>query len=134
MRCANCGETMDGIFRDYDRKFCSIKCKNRSKNMAATKAYQVWRHLGLLIAGVDPERFLITKAPIGAAYYRLTCPKSNGSRQRFPPNGSWRLRPFEAPRVPVAGEYEIVYSDSDLQDLKKGGKISIGPQFSSRKR
>ena len=58
----------------------------------------------------------------------------NGSRQRFPPNGSWRLRPFEAPRVPVAGEYEIVYSDSDLQDLKKGGKISIGPQFSSRKR
>ena len=134
MPCAICPNPLDLLKRPFDRIFCSKKCKNKSRSLAMAAQYKAWRSAGLVLASTSPELELLLRAPIGAAYYFLTHVASNGSHQRHPSTGGWRLRLFQSPQVLLPGIYAVTFTDvKHLNPIQKGS-VPIGSLFVRKKR
>ena len=77
---------------------------------------------------LDLELMLLELAPIGAWYYRLSCPGlGNGSKRYFPAGKGWRLRLFESPVVPWAGFYDVVFYDEHGEIVAEASSVPVVP-------
>ncbi len=87
-----------------------------------------WRRAKLPRRRPDLELTLLELAPIGAWYYRLSCPGlGNGSKRYFPTGNGWRLRPFVPPVVPWAGFYDVVFYDEHGDIVAEASGVPVVP-------
>ncbi|HNI61309.1 MAG TPA: hypothetical protein PKW11_15305 [Pseudomonadota bacterium] len=69
---------------------------------------------------------MLELSPIGAWYYRLSCPGlGNGSKRYFPTGKGWRLRLFVPPAVPWAGFYDVVFYDEHGEIVAEASGVPV---------
>jgi len=126
MGCNSCGRSLNDLPRALTRKFCCSAHRYEARDAKRKADFWHWWEAGQAIKHSDPERALLALAPIGAVYYRLSCPAPDGSTRTFPRVGGWRLRPFEPPHVPLKGVYVATFEGFKPGVLHEGGMIAIG--------
>jgi hypothetical protein len=104
MRCGSCRKSIADLKHSSVRKWCSDDCRAAGRRERARARFAEWRRAKLPRRRLDLELTLLELAPIGAWYYRLSCPGlGNGSKRYFPTGKGWRLRLFEPPAGAVGG-------------------------------
>lgn len=117
--------------RDTIKKFCCDKHRTAERRKVWHAQAEAWLEAPKPDCSHDPESALTgEKRPYGAAFYRLSCPAvCHGGRRFFPAGRGWRLFPFCAPQVPVAGRYTVTFYGTDQEWLQDGEEIEIGPAY-----
>ena len=128
MDCENCGRSIAKLKHASVRKWCSPECRAEGRRKAARAQFVEWRRAKLPRRVPDLELTLLDRSPIGAWYYRLSCPGlGNGSRRYFPAGTGWRLRLFVPPAVPWAGFYDVVFYDEHGAIVAEASAVPVVP-------
>jgi hypothetical protein len=128
MRCESCRGSIEHLKYASVRKWCSAECRRAGRRERARARFMRWRWASVPRRGPDLELALLGAAPIGAWFYRLSCPGlGNGSTRYFPSEKGWRLRPFEPPAVPWAGFYEVLFYGEDGQFVGEAAAVPVVP-------
>ena len=129
MRCGSCRKSIADLKHSSVRKWCSDDCRAAGRRERARARFAEWRRAKLPRRRLDLELTLLELAPIGAWYYRLSCPGlGNGSKRYFPTGKGWRLRPFVPPVVPWAGFYDVVFYDEHGEIVTEASRVPVVPQ------
>ena len=126
MVCANCPKSLDEMSHLDLRKFCSKQCRWQAAYKRRKARFHAWAEAGHALERADLERELIARAPMGSAFFVLTCVDVKSASWSFPKSGGFRLRTYEAPTVPMKGEYQLTYLRFDLDEPTPAGPIAIG--------
>ena len=128
MRCGSCRKSIGDLKHSSVRKWCSADCRAAGRRERARARFAEWRRAKLPRRRLDLELMLLELAPIGAWYYRLSCPGlGNGSKRYFPTGKGWRLRPFVPPAVPWAGLYDVVFYDEHGEIVAEASSVPVVP-------
>jgi len=129
MRCGSCRKSIADLKHSSVRKWCSDDCRAAGRRERARARFAEWRRAKLPRRRLDLELTLLELSPIGAWYYRLSCPGlGNGSKRYFPTGKGWRLRPFVPPVVPWAGFYDVVFYDEHGEIVAEASRVPVVPQ------
>lgn len=126
MICENCKGPLGHLSRIDLRRFCKKQCRWQAAYQRRKARFAAWRAAGRALKWADLEYELIARAPRGAAFFVLTCVDVKSVSWSFPQNGGFRLRTYEAPTVPVKGEYQLTYLSFDFDEPTPAGTIAIG--------
>ena len=128
MRCGSCRKSIGDLKHSSVRKWCSADCRAAGRRERARARFAEWRRAKLPRRRLDLELMLLELAPIGAWYYRLSCPGlGNGSKRYFPAGKGWRLRLFESPALPWAGLYDVVFYDEHGEIVAEASRVPVVP-------
>ncbi len=101
----------------------------RAAGRRARARFVAWRRASLPRRTPDLEPTLLKLSPIGAWYYRPSCPGlGNGCRRYFPARKGWRLRLLVPPAVPWAGFYDVVFYDEHVEIVAEASGVPVVPQ------
>ena len=129
MRCGNCRKSIANMKYASVRKWCSDECRGAGRRERARSRFVEWRRATLPRRTPDLELTLLELSPIGAWYYRLSCPGlGNGSKRYFPTGKGWRLRLFVPPAVPWAGFYDVVFYDEHGEIVAEASGVPVVAQ------
>ena len=129
MRCGSCRKSIADLKHASVRKWCSDDCRGAGRRERARARFVEWRRAKLSRRRPDLELTLLELSPIGAWYYRLSCPGlGNGSKRYFPAGKGWRLRLFVPPAVPWTGFYDVVFYDEHGEIVAEASRVPVVPQ------
>jgi len=126
MRCKNCDGSFTKLKYVSVRKWCSAGCRDEARREQARAIFDEWLRVPLPERCPDLEGALLSVAPEGAWWYRLSCPgMGNGVPRYYPAGSRWQLRMFEEPAVPWPGYYTACFYDEHDQLIGMVEEIAV---------
>lgn len=129
-KCAYCPLALP-VGARADAVYCSARCRDavyrERKREAAT-----WKKPEPVLTPeeIPPHAWMIFAldvlhgAPAHAASYRLTWVGA-GPRSTCPPSGAYRLRPFQPPKVPAEGRYQVSWLDEEGEEIATNVELRL---------